>query len=242
MALLDLTFGEVSGANGRFYVSEELLPKLQFVREGHFVEDEGAPALRLVGDLQLAEGPVIQATVQIPTPIHEPQIIRAFLDREAVPSPTEYLKAICFEQSHYFPIYFFIQQTTETIDETIELLQSLEARGQIRNKLIERLEKQDEALVIGKLTGSSSATSERKAIVDQIQAQTLSPESFINQPARFLEAITHTSADSFDQNYVFDLMKQHVLPGFQQMSGSTRTYFRKALCHLDLIWYKPRLV
>jgi Putative DNA-binding domain len=79
IAILNLQSGEVSGANGRFYVSEDLLPKLQFIREGHFVESQGAPALRLLGDLQATEGPIIQSTVQVPTPIREQQIIRAFL-------------------------------------------------------------------------------------------------------------------------------------------------------------------
>jgi hypothetical protein len=66
VAILDLQSGEVSGANGKFYISDDLLPKLQFIREGQFVESEGALALRLLGDLQPTEGPVIRSTVQIP--------------------------------------------------------------------------------------------------------------------------------------------------------------------------------
>jgi len=241
VALLNLKSGEVSGANGRFCVSEELLPKLQFIREGHFVENEGAPTLRLLGDLQGAEGPAIQATVQMPTPIREPQIIRAFIGREAVLSPTEYLKAICFEQSYFFPVYFFIQQTTETIDETIDLLKILDVRGTVRDKLIERLQRPEEKLAIGKLNGTSLAAVERRSLVEQIRTQSLSTDLVAEQPMRFFEAVTHINATEFDQDYVFKLIEQLVLPKSQKMGGLTRTYFRKALCHLDLTWYKPRL-
>jgi hypothetical protein len=241
VALLNLKSGEVSGANGRFYVSEELLPKLQFIREGHFVENQGSPALRLLGDLQGAEGPAIQATVQMPMPIREPQIIKAFIDRESVLSPTEYLKAICFEQSYFFPVYFFVQQTNETIDETIDLLRRLDVRGTVRDKLIERLQRPEERLAIGKLNGASHAAVERRSMLEHIGMQTLSPDLVAEQPMRFFEAVTHINATEFDQDYIFKLIDQLVLPKSQQMVGLTRTYFRKALCHLDLTWYKPRL-
>jgi hypothetical protein len=242
VAVLNLKSGEVSGANGRFYVSEELLPKLQFIREGHFVDNQGAPALRLLGDLQASEGPIIQATVQMPTPIREPQIIKAFIDREEVLSPTEYLKAVCFEQSYYFPIYFFIQQTTETIDDTIDLLRSLDVRGNVRDKLIERLQTPEERLAIGKLTGTSVAAVERRSIVEQIKSQSLPADLVATKLMRFFEAVTHINKAEFDQDYIFKLIDQLVLPQSQKMEGTTRTYFRKALCHLDLTWYKPRLL
>lgn len=37
--------------NGTFVVDEELVEKLKFVKEGHFTEDTGAAALKLVGDI-----------------------------------------------------------------------------------------------------------------------------------------------------------------------------------------------
>jgi hypothetical protein len=37
--------------NGAFVVDEELAKKLKFVKEGHFTEDTGAAALKLVGDI-----------------------------------------------------------------------------------------------------------------------------------------------------------------------------------------------
>jgi hypothetical protein len=242
IAILNLQSGEVSGANGKFYVSEELLPKLQFIREGHFVESQGAPALRLLGDLHATEGPAVQSTVQIPTPIREQQIIGAFLKREVVLSPTEYLKAICFEQSYLFPVYFFIQQTTETIEDTIDLLKTLDVRGVVRDKLIERLQMPRESMALGNLTSSHSAASERMTIVDQLRTKSLDPKVIDNQLRRFFEALTHTDTARFNQDYIFEILVKHIEPRLNTINGITRTYFRKAICHLDLIWYRSAVV
>ena len=66
VAVLDLQSGEVTGAKGNFYISEELLPKLQFLHEGHFVETGAAPALKLIGNLHAAEGPILHSTIRYP--------------------------------------------------------------------------------------------------------------------------------------------------------------------------------
>jgi len=238
VAVLNLQSGEVSGVNGRFYISEELLPKLQFIREGHFVESDGAMALRLLGDIQSAEGLVIQSTVEVPTPIHESQVISAFLHRQSVLSPTEYLKAICFEQSYFLPMYFFIQQTTYTISEVVDLLKALEVRGNVRAKLVARLQKPEENLTIGKINSSNPASVERQSILGQLRSKSLPPSTIVSQRIRFFEALTHVTASDFDQDYIFALLIEHVLPSLSQLNGLDRTAFRKVLCHLDITWYK----
>lgn len=243
VAILNLQSGEVSGAKGNFYVSEDLLPKLQFIREGHFVENGGAPALRLLGDLHSTEGPVVRSTVQVPKIIREPEIISAFLKRESSLSPTEYLKSICFEQSYFLPVYFFIQQTTETIAGTIDFLNGLDVRGNARDNLVKRLLMPQEKLTIGKLAGSSKTAAELKAIVDQLRTRTLKQESIATNCARsrFFEALTHMNEKDFDQDYVFSLLVENILPSLSHINGLTRTTFRKAICHLDIIWYRPLL-
>ena len=241
VGILDLHSGEVSGALGNFYISDDLLPKLQFIREGHFVEHEGAPALRLIGDLRASEGPIIHSTVELPTPIRESEIISAFLRQDSVLSPTEYLKAICFEQSYFFPVYFFIQQTAETVSDTIELLTSLEVRGNIRNKLISRLSLTNENLATGNLDSPSKAGAERRTVVDHLRRKTITADIIAIDNMRFFEAITHTNASEFDRDYIFNLLAEHVLPGLSGLSGNPRTAFRKAICHLDLVWYRPAL-
>ena len=50
-ATIDLDFGEVAGKSGKFIIDKDLLPSIQFIREGDFSEVKGAPALRVVGEV-----------------------------------------------------------------------------------------------------------------------------------------------------------------------------------------------
>jgi hypothetical protein len=51
-ATIDLDSGEVAGTSGKFVIDKSLLSSIQFVREGEFNEAKGAPALRLIGDVE----------------------------------------------------------------------------------------------------------------------------------------------------------------------------------------------
>jgi len=53
-AVMDLSTGEVEGKAGSFYIDEKLLPNLEFIKEGEFVEKAGAPTLKLVGEVEIS--------------------------------------------------------------------------------------------------------------------------------------------------------------------------------------------
>lgn len=242
VAVLDLQSGEVTGAKGNFFISEDLLPKLQFLREGHFVETEAAPALKLIGNLHAAEGPMFHSTIKVPTILREPEILGAFLQRQAVINPTDYITSACYEQSPFFPLYYFIQQTTESIPDTIELIRNLNIKGVTRNKIIARLQLATEQLAIGKLSGGGTAAVHRRLLYEKLRSKSIEPtdlqaDNKLNSQQRLLEAITHTDS-TFEQEYIFRLLEEYYLNPLAQLSGNTRSAFRKAVCHLDIIWFK----
>jgi hypothetical protein len=74
--------------------------------------------------------------------------------------------------------------------------------------------------------------------VNQLRAKSLDPKVINDKPRRFFEALTHTDTAEFSQDYIFGILIKHIEPRLSAIDGITRTYFRKALCHLDLIWYK----
>lgn len=57
-AVLNLATGELEGSKDKLVVDEALLKKMQFIREGEFREKEGAPTLRVVGDVSSEVGSV----------------------------------------------------------------------------------------------------------------------------------------------------------------------------------------
>ena len=52
--MLDLYKGEMTVNDRKVYINKDLISKIKFIKEGHFVEkhEEGAPALKLVGDVE----------------------------------------------------------------------------------------------------------------------------------------------------------------------------------------------
>ena len=52
--MLDLYKGELTVNDKKVFIDKELISKIKFIKEGHFVEkdEEGSPALKLVGDVE----------------------------------------------------------------------------------------------------------------------------------------------------------------------------------------------
>lgn len=51
-AVMNTLSGEITGKGGTLVIDESLIPKLKFIREGQFLEKDGAPTLKLVGEIQ----------------------------------------------------------------------------------------------------------------------------------------------------------------------------------------------
>lgn len=51
-AVMNTVSGEITGKGGTVVIDETLIPKLKFIREGQFSEKDGAPTLKLIGDVQ----------------------------------------------------------------------------------------------------------------------------------------------------------------------------------------------
>jgi hypothetical protein len=52
ISLFDTYKGEISVGNGKILLDKSILDKINFIKEGQFVETEGAPTLRLIGDIE----------------------------------------------------------------------------------------------------------------------------------------------------------------------------------------------
>ena len=75
--ILDTIHGKLYGAGTPFLIDEKLLRQLKFIRRGQFSDGEGAPALRVLGDVQSIKG--IEKEKPVPTGIHADDLITAFL-------------------------------------------------------------------------------------------------------------------------------------------------------------------
>jgi hypothetical protein len=78
-AVLDTVSGRVEGAHGSFFIDENLLSKVSFVREGQFSETSGQPALRIVGDVKPIDRGLIQPVKEIKSDLFEDDLLEDFL-------------------------------------------------------------------------------------------------------------------------------------------------------------------
>jgi hypothetical protein len=126
-ATIDLDTGEVSGRTGGFVIDKELLPSIQFIREGDFTQTKGAPTLRLVGDVQpISEADRKQVRI-IRDAITPHAIIENFLLNNTVSDPLGYIHAQAHYQRKWMPIWHYVHQLPISVDELVEDLRRIAA-------------------------------------------------------------------------------------------------------------------
>lgn len=139
-ATVNLDMGEVAGKSGRFIIDKSLLPELQFVREGDFTERRGAPALRLIGEVEpidVSERERVRVVRESVTP---DAIVRNFLRGEKVEHPLEYIRAQAHCQRRWLPVWYYVEKVGKPLDELIEDLRSeVASHPATRDFLVQRL-------------------------------------------------------------------------------------------------------
>jgi hypothetical protein len=139
-ATIDLDTGEVAGKAGRFVIDKDLLPAIQFIREGDFSEVKGAPALRVVGEVQPISAAEQKRVHVIRENITPASIVENFLKGNRVQEALQYLHA----QSHYprkwMPIWHYVRQLDTSVDSLVEDLRgTLASCPASRDAVVKRL-------------------------------------------------------------------------------------------------------
>ncbi len=244
VAILDTINGELDASSGaRFVIDESLLSKLRVIREGQFDEKAGAPVLKLIGDLIPMPSPVIRPMkkVPLPVPLHTPDIVHTFLNKSQVNEPQNYIKQLCFEASCYLPIYFFIHQAGMSVEQTVELLSEVTARGQTKERLIRRLQSGGDLSMRIVNTGSNAA-SKRIKFYEQIKAQSFGYEAIDPGELRYAcQAFRGLTREEADFDYLAPILC-NLFDEYYTNSGlvdqTAGDELRRAICHLDWLLYK----
>jgi hypothetical protein len=237
VGVLDSITGEVSGGKGSFLISEDLLPKLQFIHSGTFVESGGQPSLKLVGEAHLINSQLVQPTQLVRKPLHGLDILKAFVQRETVQTPLDYVKQICFEPSQFYPVHFFINQTSAKVPDVILELEKVDCRPTGKNKLIDRLKK-NEKLVSGSLNANTEAGKRLGNMFSSLVTKSLTDTVCLSNLRYFFYAITHLTKVNYDPDFILPIIQRVALPQYSSLKSLDATFMRKAICHLDIIWYK----
>lgn len=237
VGVLNSVTGEISGGKGSFLISEDLLPHIQFIHKGTFVEAGGQPTLKLVGEAFPINSQLVQPTRFVRSPLHGSDILKAFVRRESVLTPLDYVKQICFEPSQFYPIHFFINQTSVKLSDVIAELEKVDCRPAGKNRLIGRL-KADETLACGSLKTNTDAGKRVSRIFSGLVSRSLTDAECQSNLRDFFYALTHLTKDNGDPEFILPLIQRVALPRYSSLKPLDATFMRKAICHLDLTWYK----
>lgn len=237
-AILDSNSGIVSGPGGSFIIDESLLPKIKFIKEGHFTESMAAPAIKLIGSAEALQGTPIQPIKKIVTTkaLRSTDLFISFFNKEKVSSPIEYLKQICFESSAFYPIYYYLKLANLRKEDVIPQIETLNTRGQTKIKLIERLKKVEDF----SLSHSNTATKayeERDVFVKQILSKTVDSPTNKKEAIRLLQAVKTLKKSSLDADYILPLLNEVYDNFYSTADSSLATEIRQSTCHVDKILY-----
>lgn len=230
--IFNLGSGEISTHKGnRFVLDEKLLSKLQILDKYSIEEKHGAPAVRIVGEIDKA-GTVIQQSKYL----HDNDIVADYLGQQVVQEPKEYLRAMCYLSSGTMPVYYFLRQAGFSLEEGKSFLSKVNKNSSAKTKLINRLAN-DDNIVNAFNSCSINAETAIGQVRKQYHAQIMAGQEIsVNnegEAKRFLEAILNLRSNQFDKDYLYPQVLKiiNTYYGKRQLAD----LLRKAVAYLDLI-------
>jgi hypothetical protein len=240
--LLDLDTGVVSGNGGSIIIDETLLSKIAFIKEGEFVETKGTPALRLIGDIQeIGTGKIVvkETTKRVVRAIEANDIVRAFLNGLTVEEPLEYLRALCSATSANYPFYFLLEQSKESIDEAVKVIEDTTSRGQTKRNLLARLNGKIVPQTSISASGSEVAKKKAKLKIEWINEEIKVSKDNIGY---CMSALMSLDSDDVKQHeaYIRKQLYEIYDKYYENANANIASDIRKAICRVDEVLYMPR--
>ncbi|MCT4639184.1 MAG: ATP-binding protein [Bacteroidales bacterium] len=239
VGLLNIENGELIGSNNKLLIPETLLDKVKFINEGKFVEKEGAPALKLIGDVQPIESnKVIQLVEKKYQIITHFELYKSFfqqnLDSETA---KEFFRKVLYENTVYYPIYYYLVSAGLDKETVTKLLDK--EKGAKVNEVKKRLEKENNNYIRFENGNLKTETDAAKCILSSYDSlkrnANLDISKMDSSEIRYLvQAITHLKEEEVDLKYIVVILKELYDNHFNQ-TGTTKSFIRKAICHVDLI-------
>lgn len=234
--LLSLSDGLITGNGKTIYIDEKLLSQISFIKEGEFSEKEGAPTLRLIGNIERIDtGKVVfkETTKRTVKAIEPSDIIKAFLTQATVEYPLEHLRILSLAASANYPLYYLIKQANISIDEAKDIINETFSRSRTKRGLLERLEGKTIEKVTISVSGKAAAASKREYRNRWISKEINSiPKSEINY---CLDALLSLEKDDVIKNE--DYIKERLLDIYDSFYESSKSNIasniRKAICRID---------
>lgn len=231
-ATLDLDTGQIAGTGAHFLLDPESVKKIQFLREGDFKEKDGAPALKLIGDVRVS-GPT-DSTRVVRQNITQDDVLINFLEGEPVGEPLEYILSLAHAGRGWLPLWYYVQLSGMEEPEIIAALNSERpTQRKHRDGAIARLLRKKSAYKLH--TGSP------KKLLGSITDGKLSEPKTPKEDSNFALAIQglSESASNVEKLRPILLKVASRAQGVDPQTNGRRSNIFRAACRLDEVLYRP---
>ncbi|SLN30987.1 Divergent AAA domain protein [Oceanibacterium hippocampi] len=180
--IVDTQDGTLDTGNVQITIDRELADQLEFIREGEFLEREGSPTLRLVGDVR-----AIDQNGQIRERIEERALtadmsVKAYLRHERERTPMEYVRLAAQVQRQWLPLFYFINLSGQNVEQAVQILDATEAVYLLpKQRALERLR--------GELRAYTALSGNAVPVGEEIQAGEIDGLADRYQPTLIARAI-----------------------------------------------------
>lgn len=228
--IFDTATGKLSTTKGNQFILDEKLLKRVKVLDKYSEQENGAEAVRIVGEIDKL-GTIINRSFAI----HDEDIINGFLEGQRISDPKEYIQAMCYQSSGYMPMYFYKNLSSLDSEEIIKLINTSKTKSQAKKKLIKRIDNDSAIAELKNKFTMDDTTSIRMKRLKYHQSLLKMEEVEFNTPGeikRLLEAICNLEKDRYDSNYIKNILKQVYNRFFDSNNSS---FIRKTICYVDML-------
>lgn len=224
--VVDLDGGQLFDGEHSILIDQQLVDRIKFIREGEFAEKDGAPTLRLVGDVQTlaaGEGPVRRKFVT------RADLIKDFLQQQAPADPDEYIRCgLEGAQWQWFPIHYFAKAAGMDQGTLATFIVATHATEQRKAHFVDRAR--------GTVSAYTKATSAPSVFRDQIEAGKVPTITSKQDAARAATAISNLRAIA---KTTLPQLLATLTACFEadDGNGGVGSTIRRAVCRVDELFF-----
>jgi len=236
-AIFDLKSGKVSNSEGHFFIDENLLSQISFIREGEFNETHGKPTLKVIGNakpvsITTSAGHGGKPQIVKTKGIRTPDIILGFLKSERISDVNSYFSQICYESTAFLPFYYLLKQGRVSIDKAKTIVQGEPSTQPAKNKLLERLN--DDSGLKLPMPCPRNASGQRKIRCRQAFLKHQIPANPDVKNLKDLLAIIRTLEKSeIDEAFVKETLLKWFNKHYANSDSGINHEIRRAFCYID---------
>ena len=233
--VMNIEDGIITSSTGnKFIIDEKLLGRLKVLDSYTSKEKDGAPAVRIIGDIDTS-GTIITKSRYL----YDSEIMCDFLDKKEINNAEEYLKAICYQSSGMLPFYYYISQGGLTLNEAIDIVKTVNKHSQSKTKLLARLEddsKLDNLFTQVHVDAETTIGAQRKKYFEDIANEIDFPlPKNERQLKSLLEAILNLVKSDIKDN-TFSILKEILLNNYDNKNLAPS--IRNAIAYVDFMLYR----